>query len=117
MRLARKIEVDAIRRAFIFDTLCRMEFDVWQAKRAEQWILHGDWRFKGADPSLELSDFTPTEEQFNEVVTKLRSRTRPLAGPQSDFSRDRGPLATPEQVEAFREKINALMDKHGMTRL
>jgi len=51
-----------------------MNYDVAQAERAEVWIKYGDWTFKGADPTLELSDFLPSEEQYAAAFTKAHAR-------------------------------------------
>lgn len=51
-----------------------MSYDPNQAQRAELWIKYGDWTFKGTDPTLELSDFVPTDEQYNATLTKRNAR-------------------------------------------
>lgn len=42
-----------------------------QFQRARVWILYGDWSRKGFDPTLELSDFYPTADQYEEAKAKV----------------------------------------------
>lgn len=111
LRFARRIEVDPPRRLFMFDELQRMDYDVRQAKRANAWMLHGDWRFKGADPAVELADFTPTDEQYGATLAKMNAKasiTPPTAYVAPEATQPAEPMATPEQIEALRKKINAM---------
>lgn len=114
LRFARRIEVDPPRRLFIFDELHRMNYDVRQAKRAEAWMLHGDWRFKGSDPTVELADFTPTEEQYAGTFAKVNARA-PIASPatyqQPQQPKPSEPMATPEQIQALRAKLADIIER------
>lgn len=95
----------------MFDELQRMDYDVRQAKRANAWMLHGDWRFKGADPTVELADFTPTDEQYGATLAKISAKASiapPTAYASPEAKRPTEPMATPEQIEALRKKINTM---------
>lgn len=45
-----------------------------QANLARAWILYGDWRFKGANPTLELSDFFVAEDRLESIRHTLSSK-------------------------------------------
>jgi len=114
LRFARKIEVDQLRRLFIAQTLTAIDYDVRQAKRAELWLLHGDWRFKGADPTVDLSDFTPTEEQYNQTFVKLWAKV-PL--PKSERFEDSQSIPEPidpEALEMMKGQLNRVFQRYGI---
>jgi len=74
LQLARKVKIDDQRADYFYLELQAMGYDPNQAQRAEMWIKYGDWTFKGTDPTLELSDFVPTEDQYNATLTKRNAR-------------------------------------------
>lgn len=69
--------VDSNRALFITEELNSMGFTLEQAKRARVWILYGDWRMKGADPTLEISDFFPDDEQYLATVQRMNAQRLP----------------------------------------
>lgn len=54
----RKIRTDRDKRTAITAELRSMRYSELEARRAEPWILYGDWKFKR---DLEISDFWPPE--------------------------------------------------------
>lgn len=70
--LARAIRIHSDRIAFFRHEVSAITRE--QAIIAWEWILYGDWTFKGSNPTLELSDFFPTDRQLEEVKTRLRDR-------------------------------------------
>lgn len=90
-----------------------MDYDVRQAKRAELWMLHGDWRFKGANPTVELSDFTPTAEQFNETSAKLSAKAAAPRMPESEQAKPKPEPIDPEKLAKMRNAVNAVFQRFG----
>ncbi len=115
LRLARKIEIDDYRRKFIQSELRSMGYDVWQAKRAEAWIIHGNWQYRGQDPTLELSDFTPTAEQYAETVAKLTAKARPQTQLQPEARKEDYKRPDAATVQAFRDKLETIYNTMGAT--
>lgn len=74
LQLARRIMIDENRLTYFWVELTASRYDVAQAERAEAWLKYGDWSFKGADPTVELSDFFPTEDQYAACYAKLHAR-------------------------------------------
>lgn len=74
---ARKIVVSPDRRLFMTEELNNMGYTFEQAKRARLWIIHGDWRMRGADPTLELSDFFPDDDQYQTTVQRMNAARMP----------------------------------------
>lgn len=54
--------------------LDRINYGQEQANLAVAWILYGDWRMKGANPTLELSDFFIGEDRLESVRQSLEGR-------------------------------------------
>lgn len=54
--------------------LDRVNYGQEQANLAVAWILYGDWRMKGANPTLELSDFFIGEDRLESVRQSLMGR-------------------------------------------
>ena len=73
--------------SYLFVELTAMGYDADQADRAETWLKYGDWTYRGNDPVLQLSDFTPTEEQFRKAYEALHARNVPKVAtePQQDL--------------------------------
>lgn len=90
-----------------------MDYDVRQAKRAECWMLHGDWRFKGANPTVELADFTPTAEQYNETSAKLSAKAAVLRMPEAEQTKPKPEPIDPEQLAAMRNAVNRVFQRFG----
>ncbi len=51
--------------------LNELEFSRQQATIAENWIIWGDWKYRGNSPTLEISDFYPTDEQRMSVQSRF----------------------------------------------
>lgn len=62
---------------FIVEELNAMEYTIEQGKRARTWILFGDWKMRGADPTLELSDFFPDDDQYQTTVQRMNAARMP----------------------------------------
>ena len=77
LQKARKIVLDPERAIFLTEELDRIEYTAEQAKRARVWILFGDWKMRGADPTLELSDFFPDDDQYHTTVQRMNARKAP----------------------------------------
>lgn len=60
-----QIENDLVR--FLLEELSASGYSEGQFQTAANWILYGDWRFRGNTPKLLLSDFYPTREQIRET--------------------------------------------------
>lgn len=86
LELGRRMKIEQNRLSYFWVELTAMNYDVAQAERAEVWIKYGDWTFKGADPTLELSDFLPSEEQYAAAFAKAHARHTPRVAtePQRD---------------------------------
>lgn len=89
LELGRRMIIDQNRLSYFWVELTATNYDVAQAERAELWIKYGDWAYKGADPTLELSDFFPTEEQYGSAYAKAHARHVPKVStePQTDLRR------------------------------
>lgn len=72
--------------ALIAMELHRLNYTEDQARKAEGWILYGDWKYRGTSPTLDFTDFFPTAEQTQTVADRFadtvvvveRSRIRAL---------------------------------------
>lgn len=73
LNVCRKVAITPDRLGGMLKMLNKDEYTYEQMQRARLWILYGDWTRKGFDPTLELSDFYPTDEQFKESKAKLKS--------------------------------------------
>ena len=67
LHMARGIKLPDDRYAFFLTQLT--EYTPEQAAGAQAWITRGDWTYKGARGTLELSDFYPTTAQLDSVKT------------------------------------------------
>lgn len=72
--LARTIKVDADRRRFFVESVMSQAMTRDQAIIAWDWIVYGDWTMKGANPTVELADFWPSEEAVNATVQRMKDR-------------------------------------------
>lgn len=63
LSVARGFAVPAERMVGIARLLMDDGYTMTQAKRAEEWILRGDWTYRGTQPTLLLSDFYPTMKE------------------------------------------------------
>jgi hypothetical protein len=89
---------------------------------AWNWILYGDWTFKGSGPTLELSDFFPTEKQVEEVRTKLKGQGLRIMTPRElerelqihyNAGHADGYAEACRLMEGQREVSQMLKDLHG----
>lgn len=74
LELARRMTIPEHILSYLFVELTAMDYDPDQAERAETWMKFGDWTFRGNDPILQLSDFTPSEDQFRKAYEAARAR-------------------------------------------
>lgn len=86
LELGRQMKIPEHVLSYLFVELTSMDYDPDQAERAEMWLKYGDWTYRGKDPILQLSDFTPTEEQFRKAYEAAHARHTPKIAtePQSD---------------------------------
>lgn len=82
LELARRLKIDQNRLSYFWVELQTRDYDVAQADRAETWLLFGDWTFRGTDPTLELADFYPSDEQHGKAAEKIRPRSHPVTEPK-----------------------------------
>jgi len=69
--MARSIVTPTDTMDFILESLFSFRFSIQQARIAEQWILFGDWTYRGRDAKLELSDFmNPPMDQVEAIAKK-----------------------------------------------
>lgn len=61
--------MDQQRFGYFLQTLFEAGITSERLALAKKWILLGDWRFKGSNATLELSDFFPSAEQLRSVST------------------------------------------------
>lgn len=73
LNAARNIRIDSERAGILLAILHEQNYGEYQARIAEQWILFGNWVYKGANPTLELADFYPTDDQQQFAVERLRA--------------------------------------------
>lgn len=74
LAMGRKIKIDDMRLEYFTQQLLADGYHPDQAQRAQDWIMKGDWKFKGVDPTLELADFYPTPEQYEQTLRKTNDR-------------------------------------------
>jgi hypothetical protein len=77
MGLGRKINLSQDRVKYLYMDLQQADYQLGQAERAQMWIKYGDWSFKGVDPTLELSDFFPTDDQYQKTKAKRDAKIEP----------------------------------------
>lgn len=65
---ARTIRLDDERIQGLCAMLADADFDERQSKIAEEWILRGDWTFKGKNFDLMYNDFYPTDDQRSGIA-------------------------------------------------
>lgn len=51
--------------------LSRLNYTADEARKAEGWILYGDWKYRGVSPTLDFTDFFPTPEQVQTVADRF----------------------------------------------
>lgn len=78
LELARRLKIDHNRLSYFWVELQTRDYDVAQADRAETWLLFGDWTFRGTDPTLELADFYPSDQQYATAAEKIKPRSHPV---------------------------------------
>jgi hypothetical protein len=71
LHLYRDISIAPERQEAILMKLNELEFSRQQAMIAENWIIWGDWKYRGTSPTLEISDFYPTDEQRMSVQSRF----------------------------------------------
>jgi len=52
----------------LYEHLHTRQYNRRQAAIATEWIMRGNWQFRGAQPRLQLSDFFPTAEQVQSLA-------------------------------------------------
>jgi hypothetical protein len=70
---ARRIELDQERIAFFIMQAIDSGFTEQNFERAKIWILYGDWRFRGNDPTLQWDDLFPSDDQVREAHSRTKS--------------------------------------------
>lgn len=70
---ARRIELDQERIAFFVFQAIQADYTQAQFDRARMWLLFGDWRFRGNDPTLQWDDLYPSDEQVKEALQRANS--------------------------------------------
>lgn len=63
LRLARGLEIPDSDFTYFFGRLTADHYTEEQSKKAEIWILKGNWSFRGRDARVELADFWPDAKQ------------------------------------------------------
>jgi hypothetical protein len=71
--MSRGIDIDLHRRYYFFKKLQTMDYTPEIAEGAQLWMEIGDWTHKGINPTVELSDFFPTEEQIESVRKRMNT--------------------------------------------
>ncbi len=71
LHLYRDISIAPERQEAILMKLNELEMSGEQAARAYKWIIWGDWKYRGNSPTLEISDFYPTDEQRMSVQSRF----------------------------------------------
>lgn len=78
LAMARKVSVEPERRDYFYLKLQEMDYSPSIAENAQLWMEIGDWTYRGIDPTIELSDFFPSDEQVRKVREKqARGNTDP----------------------------------------
>ena len=78
--MAKKIVVDPNRALFYASELDIRGYNDDQAARARIWIIYGDWKYRGSDPTLEMSDFFPDDEQYLATLHRINQRPQSQNG-------------------------------------
>lgn len=76
---ARRIELDQERIAFFVYQAIQSAYSKEQYERARLWLLFGDWRFRGNDPTLQWDDLYPTDEQVKDALQRTQSEMMLIA--------------------------------------
>ena len=71
LHLLRDISIAPERQEAILMKLNELDFSWQQSMIAEKWIIWGDWKYRGVSPTLEISDFYPTDEQRMSVQSRF----------------------------------------------
>lgn len=115
---ARRIELDQERIAFFVYQAIQSEYSQEQYERARLWLLFGDWRFRGNDPTLQWDDLYPTDEQVKDALQRTQSemvliaRHKYVKDLQSEYNRgysegksDNVVTMSEEQVEQLKKAM------------
>jgi hypothetical protein len=70
---ARRIELDQERIAFFIYQAIEVKYDQHQFERAKLWIMYGEWKFRGVDPSLQWDDLFPTDDQVKDAIARTKT--------------------------------------------
>jgi|688.fasta_scaffold19560_16 hypothetical protein len=71
LKSSRGIDIELDRIYYFFKKLQTMDYTPEIAEDAQLWMEIGDWTHKGSNPTVELSDFFPTEEQIESVRKRM----------------------------------------------
>ena len=97
----RGIRMNNLEEQMFLAELEAMRFTQDQAKLAELWILYGDWKFKGKDARLEMSDFFPEVSSVQHVLEQRELAVVKLSDYQASIRKARESgmaLRAPETV-------------------
>lgn len=72
--ICRNLQPTTARLNALLDQLHLLTYTREQAQVAQAWILYGDWSFRGASPTLEMSDFLPSKDKIETLRTTLSQR-------------------------------------------
>lgn len=87
-----------------------MRFTADQASLAELWILYGDWKFKGKDARLEMSDFFPELENVQHILDQRELKVVKVSDYQASIrkARESGRAERPTDAEPVDTKFTAI---------
>jgi len=114
LAMGRKIKIDDVRREYFTLQLIADDYHPDQAQRAQEWIMKGDWKFKGIDPTLELADFYPTPEQYEQTLRKTNDRVDGNRYEPAQETWQEKQCVTQEQLDALAPMMLALGKKLGI---
>lgn len=70
----KSVQVNSDRLGLMMLELHRMQYTERLRRRADAWIIYGDWKYRGTSPTIEIGDFYPTEEQVQSVADRQQPR-------------------------------------------
>ena len=113
----KSVQVNSDRLALMMLDLHRRGYTQDQARKAECWIIYGDWKYRGTSPTIEIGDFDPSPEQIksvqdrlsNDLVVMERSRVKAIG--EAEYRRGKADGIAEERNRAEEKKGIAEMEK------
>lgn len=106
----RGIKLNKLEEQVFLNELEAMRFTADQASLAELWILYGDWKFKGKDARLEMSDFFPELENVQHILDQRELKVVKVSDYQASIrkARESGRAERPTDAEPVDTKFTAI---------